>query len=89
LTALVERAIAAAKRSDAAGARSYGKLAVELADKPTVSRRIRAFVYYGLANAELHRGDSATAADLLRKALAFCAQDPDGDGLLELNIRWG
>jgi hypothetical protein len=89
LTALVERAIAAAKRSDAAGARSYGKLAVELADKPTVSRRMRAFVYYGLATAELSRGDAATAADLLRKALAFCARDADGDPALELNIRWG
>jgi tetratricopeptide (TPR) repeat protein len=75
--ALVERGIAAGKRGDPAVRYTYSKLAVELADKSTATIGTRVFVYRGLAQAELERGQPGRAIDLAEKTLALLRKAPD------------
>jgi len=86
--ALVERAIAAEQRGDASAARSYGKLAVEFADKPDAPPRRRVFVYFGLGRAELAHGDATAALALLRKALAILGTDEGRNLRREISVRF-
>jgi tetratricopeptide (TPR) repeat protein len=86
--ALVERSVAATTRRDGAAARTYGKLALELADKPGATAQTRAAVYYALGAAYVEHGDLAPALDLLRKAMQVIADDGHHNDRRELAIRF-
>lgn len=70
LVALVKRAIAAVRHSEVSSARSYGQLALELAERPGVSADRKVYVYLGLGEVELEN-DPERALALGEKALVL------------------
>lgn len=86
VTALTQRAIAAAARARGEEARSYGRLALELADKPDAPILRRLQLYYALARVETYRGDSEAAFAMTEKGLALT--EHTSDPKRELNLRW-
>ncbi|HEX3760609.1 MAG TPA: hypothetical protein VHW23_17965, partial [Kofleriaceae bacterium] len=86
VTALIERAVVAEQSGDASAARSFGKLARELADKPGAPPLRRAQVYYSLARIELARGDPSAAVAMVRGGIEALADQPDPNREVDLRV---